>query len=166
MAGDRLRRGAKSGTTRDAEALTIPTPPRARAHPCDIRPTVPRPGLEPPSLESLMIRAQGGDGEAFREVLRAALPLLREVATARLGNTPRVETAVQDALLTIHQLRQTYEPGRPVLRWVAAIAERRLAERLGDEERLSAPRLAIGGFWTLPLARLLARLRGRRNALL
>lgn len=37
---------------------------------------------------------------------------------------------VQDALLTIHRVRHTYEPGRPVKPWLAAIAARRAIDAI------------------------------------
>jgi RNA polymerase sigma-70 factor, ECF subfamily len=50
------------------------------------------------------------------------------------GRKEAVEDAVQDALLTLHRIRHTYEPGRPVEPWLAAIVNRRsidIARRSG-----------------------------------
>lgn len=48
------------------------------------------------------------------------------------------EDVVQDSLLTIHRVRHTYEPGRPVEPWLAAIVSRRAVDamrRRGRQDR-------------------------------
>jgi len=56
-----------------------------------------------------------------------------------LGASADVEDAVQDALLTIHRVRHTYDPERPLKPWLVAIADRRALDR-----RRSAGRAARG----------------------
>lgn len=86
---------------------------------------------EPPGqLEALMEAAQRGDAAAYDEVLRAVLPMLRSVARRRLSDPTEVEEAVQDTLLTMHVLRHTYEPGRPLRPWLVVMCERRCFDRL------------------------------------
>jgi len=46
------------------------------------------------------------------------------------------EDAVQEALLTIHRVRHTYTPGRPVKPWLAAIADRRAIDALRRRGRI------------------------------
>ncbi len=73
----------------------------------------------------LMRAAQDGDTTAYAELLRDLLPVLR-ILTRRQGIRPdHVEDVVQDVLLTIHRVRHTYDPARPLLPWVAAITYRR-----------------------------------------
>lgn len=72
-----------------------------------------------------MRRAQDGDGSAYRLVLRAMLPKIRRIAARRIFDEALVEDAVQDTLMTIHRLRHTYDPDRPLMPWVAAIASAR-----------------------------------------
>ena len=73
----------------------------------------------------LMRAAQDGDAGAYGELLRDLLPVLR-ILTRRHGIGPEnVEDVVQDVLLTIHRVRHTYDPARPLLPWVAAITHRR-----------------------------------------
>jgi RNA polymerase sigma-70 factor (ECF subfamily) len=55
-----------------------------------------------------------------------------------LRNPSDVEDAVQDILLTIHAVRATYDPVRPFGPWLAAIAERRLIDRLRRQGRRRA----------------------------
>lgn len=48
------------------------------------------------------------------------------------------EDVVQDSLLTVHRVRHTYEPGRPVEPWLAAIVSRRAVDamrRRGRQQR-------------------------------
>src|SRR5689334_6699857 len=77
-----------------------------------------------------MAAAQAGDALAYDRLLRAILPLLRAVARRRIADSAEAEDAVQDALVTIHQLRHTYDPGRPLRPWLVAITERRAVDRL------------------------------------
>ncbi len=93
---------------------------------------------------ALMAAAQHGDRRAYERLLREIVPFLRGVARRRLRGEADVEDAVQDALLTIHQIRQTYDPSRPIRPWLGAIAERRaldrvrsVARRAGREEELT-----------------------------
>ncbi len=77
-----------------------------------------------------MARAQAGDARAYDALLRQVLPFLRAVCRRRLGSSTEAEEAVQDALLTIHRLRHTYDPARPLQPWLATIADRRAVDRL------------------------------------
>jgi len=49
-----------------------------------------------------------------------------------------VEDVVQDILLSVHAVRQTYDPGRPFMPWLLAIARNRLADRLRTSIRVAA----------------------------
>jgi RNA polymerase sigma-70 factor (ECF subfamily) len=77
----------------------------------------------------LMAAAQAGDAAAYEVLLRDCLPLLRAICSARLRNPSDAEDAVQDALLTLHRVRHTYDPARPFRPWLAAIADRRAVDR-------------------------------------
>lgn len=82
-----------------------------------------------------MAMAQGGDKRAYDRLLREILPFLRTVARKRLRNDSDVEDAVQDALLTIHQIRHTFDPSRPLRPWLSAITDRRALDRLRQVAR-------------------------------
>jgi len=79
---------------------------------------------------SLMAAAQSGQSRAYDTLLRECLPLLRAICRRRIQNAAEAEDAVQDTLLTLHQVRHTYDPDRPFRPWLAAIAERRAVDRL------------------------------------
>jgi RNA polymerase sigma-70 factor (ECF subfamily) len=49
-----------------------------------------------------------------------------------------VEDVVQDSLLTLHRVRHTYEPGRPVRPWLAAIVSRRAIDAARRRGRIGA----------------------------
>ena len=77
-----------------------------------------------------MTHAQGGDREAYRLLLEEITPYLRSLAARRIQNRSDVEDAVQDALLTVHAVRHTYNPTRPFGPWLVAIANRRIVDGL------------------------------------
>jgi RNA polymerase sigma-70 factor (ECF subfamily) len=79
---------------------------------------------------SLMAAAQAGDARAYDTLLRECLPLIRAICRRRIMNQAEAEDAVQDTLLTLHQVRATYDPSRPFRPWLGAIAERRAVDRL------------------------------------
>jgi RNA polymerase sigma-70 factor (ECF subfamily) len=85
-----------------------------------------------------MARAQGGDGRAYRCLLEEMAPYLRALATRRRCDPDDIEDAVQDVMLTVHAIRHTYDPTRPFGPWLAAIANRRLIDRLRRQGRLQS----------------------------
>ena len=83
----------------------------------------------------LMARAQAGEREAYRRLLEDVTPFIRALAARRLHDASEVEDAVQDVLLTVHMIRHTYDPARPFAPWLAAIANRRIIDRLRRQMR-------------------------------
>ena len=86
----------------------------------------------------LMARAQGGDGEAYRRLLVSIAPYVRSLAARHHRDAADIEDTVQDALLTVHAVRQTYDPSRPFGPWLVAIARRRIVDRLRRQGRRRA----------------------------
>ncbi|MDE5444846.1 sigma-70 family RNA polymerase sigma factor [Bradyrhizobium sp. CSA207] len=86
----------------------------------------------------LMARAQDGDGAAYHRLLQDIVPYLRSLAARRHRDPSDVEDAVQDVLLTIHSIRQTYDPARPFGPWLVTIANRRFIDRLRRQGRVRA----------------------------
>jgi len=91
----------------------------------------------------LMAAAQQGDKAAYRRLLTEITPFIRAIARRRLANASDAEDAVQDVLLTVHQIRASYDPSRPFAPWLTVIATRRVMDRLrmlyrhrGSEEPL------------------------------
>ena len=83
----------------------------------------------------LMRRAQDGDQRAYALLLRALVPAVRACVRRRLFDEASVEDVVQDTLLSIHRLRHTYDPGRPLLPWAVAIASARAIDMLRRQGR-------------------------------
>ena len=89
------------------------------------------------ALASLMAVSQAGDARAYQQLLRAILPIA--AAARRQGVPPdRIDDVVQDVLLTIHRARATYDPSRPFLPWLRAIAHRRAIDALRTHLRTAA----------------------------
>jgi RNA polymerase sigma factor (sigma-70 family) len=83
----------------------------------------------------LMARAQEGDRAAYHRLLQEITPYLRSLATRRYRDANDAEDSVQDVLLTLHSIRQTYDPTRPFAPWLVAIANRRFIDRLRRQGR-------------------------------
>ena len=116
---------------------------------------------------SLMRRAQDGDQQAYRLLLRALVPVLRARVRRRIFDDVLAEDVVQDVLITIHRLRHTYDPEMPLLPWVSAIISARSVDTLrrqgrsrnrevGDDE-------ALGGSADIPASATFANLHAQRD---
>jgi RNA polymerase sigma factor (sigma-70 family) len=87
------------------------------------------------SLASAMAAAQNGDADAYRLLLRRCAPVIVDVAGARGFGGAAVDDLVQETLLTDHRVRHTYDPGRPFLPWLRAIARWRAVDALRQDLR-------------------------------
>ncbi len=85
----------------------------------------------------LLVAAQAGDAAAYGLFLRSITPFVRAMARRRSWSEDAIEDVVQDVLLTVHRVRHTYEPGRPVKPWLAAIAARRSIDALRKRGRVT-----------------------------
>src|SRR5215468_9073635 len=88
-----------------------------------------------------MRAANAGDEIAYRRLLEALAPLLRQVvqrgfARSGFGNCD-VEDVVQETLLAIHLKRQTWNEGEAITPWVTAIARHKLIDSLRRRGRHS-----------------------------
>jgi len=81
-------------------------------------------------LAALMAAAQRGDASAYRDLLKACLPLVTGIARAQGVRGEAVDDVVQDTLMTLHAARASYDPARPFLPWLSAITRRRAIDRL------------------------------------
>jgi RNA polymerase sigma-70 factor (ECF subfamily) len=85
-----------------------------------------------------MAAAQGGDRQAYDRLLRQILPYIRAIVRKHHATPDRVEDVAQDVLLTIHRVRNTYDPARPFSKWLGAIAHRRSIDALRRRVRADA----------------------------
>lgn len=83
-----------------------------------------------PSLEMLMQAAQAGDAKAYARLLKEIAPRLNAIIRRQRHFLPAadIEDLVQDVLISLHAVRATYDPGRPFMPWLLAIARNRLAD--------------------------------------
>lgn len=88
--------------------------------------------------QRLMVAAQAGDRHAYTAFLKEASGFIRVIARRYHRDTGAVEDVVQETLLSLHRVRHTYEPGRPVEPWVAAIAKARAIDALRARQRRAA----------------------------
>lgn len=92
---------------------------------------------------ALMAQAQDGNRQAYRTLLEAITPYLRSLAAHCFKQPTDVEDAVQDVLLTLHMVRHAYDPARPFGPWLAAIANRRIIDRLRRDTRRKAREVVL-----------------------
>jgi RNA polymerase sigma-70 factor (ECF subfamily) len=86
----------------------------------------------------LLAAAQQGDAAAYRLFLSSVTPFIRAVVRNRGLWADGAEDVLQDVLLTVHRIRHTYEPGRPVKPWLSAIATRRAIDAMRRQSRVGA----------------------------
>lgn len=86
----------------------------------------------------LLIAAQGGDQRSYATLLHEAAGFIRIVARRFHRDASTVEDVVQETLLSVHRMRHTYEPGRAVEPWIAAIARARSIDALRTRQRRAA----------------------------
>lgn len=86
------------------------------------------------NMGALMVLAQNGDAAAYRLLLEGCRAWLTRYYRPRLP-VATVEDAVQDALMTIHAKRATYDGTRPFVPWMAAIARFLWIDRLRHATR-------------------------------
>jgi RNA polymerase sigma-70 factor (ECF subfamily) len=80
-------------------------------------------------LGRLMAASQRGDKAAYRLLLDELRSWLARYYRRRLPE-PQIDDTVQDTLIAIHNKRHTYDPARPFLPWLAAIARYKWIDRL------------------------------------
>ena len=93
-------------------------------------------------LSAALLAARGGDAAAYAAFLREAAELIRAAARGRLAamgfGPEEVEDVVQETLIALHDKRHTWDPDRPVIPWLRAIARHKTldaARRLGRGRR-------------------------------
>ena len=118
------------------------------------------------TLAGLMARAQAGDKQAYAVLLGEARNWLAGYFRRRVP-PDQIDDLVQDVLISLHTKRASFDPARPFLPWLAAIARyrwvdhlrklsRRAESELGDDHAGTPEEPAIAA--RLSLERLLAML--------
>lgn len=94
-------------------------------------------------LAALMRATQEDDAAAYSRLLTAVTPVIRRMAARRWTGSAEADDLVQDVLLSLHQVRHTYDPARPFLPWLMAIARNRLADMQRREARRARREVAV-----------------------
>ncbi|MEE4540012.1 MAG: sigma-70 family RNA polymerase sigma factor [Erythrobacter sp.] len=86
------------------------------------------------TLAGLMAKAQGGDSRAYTVLLSECSTWLTRYYANRIAPS-QVDDLVQDVLMAMHRKRASYDPARPFLPWLAAIARYRWIDALRKHYR-------------------------------
>src|ERR1700722_15868345 len=93
----------------------------------------------------LMCAAQSGDRVAYTQLLREVTPFIRALLRRHCSHRQDIEEMVQDTLLTLHRVRQTYDSRRPFSPWLGAIAARRGIDGLRRRMRVARHETTLAG---------------------
>ena len=77
-------------------------------------------------LRSLLVDSQGGDKQSYDQFFEKLIPFVREVVKQRTGYVN--EDIVQEALISVHNARHTYDSSRPIAPWLISIIKFRIAD--------------------------------------
>ena len=121
------------------------------------------------SLRRAMGRALDGDKPAYRLVLDLSRDWLLAYYRRRVPRA-MIDDLVQDTLMSVHSKRQSFDPSRPYLPWLAAIARYRWVDalrRMRDTDELHPEQIASEEddspvVARLSIARLLSQLPARQ----
>jgi RNA polymerase sigma-70 factor (ECF subfamily) len=91
------------------------------------------PGRE--AWPALMQAAQDGDQAAYACLLRAMIPVIRAMLRRRVADDALIDDIIQEVLMSIHRVRHTYDPARPIMPWMSAIVSARAIDALRKRGR-------------------------------
>ena len=92
------------------------------------------------TLRDLMRLSQAGDKQAYAVLLEQTGRWLRRFFAQKIA-ADAVDDLVQETLVSLHRKRASYDPTRPFLPWLAAIARYRWVDRLRQSYRHAADEL-------------------------
>jgi RNA polymerase sigma-70 factor (ECF subfamily) len=81
------------------------------------------------SLRHLMVRSQKGDRKAYVALLEECAAWLQRYF-ARRAPAHQLDDLVQETLISLHRKLASYDPARPVMPWLAALARYRWIDHL------------------------------------
>ena len=79
---------------------------------------------------ALMVKAQAGDAESYRQLLGELSTVIESYLTRRFGNREWVDDCVQESLLALHRARRTYDPRRRFWPWMVTIVKHKAVDLL------------------------------------
>jgi RNA polymerase sigma factor (sigma-70 family) len=89
------------------------------------------------SLRHLMCKSQTGDKQAYAVLLEQCSKWLLRYYRQKIA-ADAIDDLVQETLMSLHRKRASYDPTRPFLPWLAAIARYRWIDRLRQTYRHDA----------------------------
>ena len=90
--------------------------------------------LSDADLHMLMVRSLEGDAGAYRQLLAGCRQWLSRYFARRMAPS-QIDDLIQCTLMSVHTKRATYDPSRPFLPWLAAIARYRWIDQLRKTTR-------------------------------
>ena len=94
-------------------------------------------------LQQLMSRYQQADRTAVQLLIERLSPQLLRFFSSQMGCRAQAEDMLQDLWMRIHQARNTYRPGEPVLPWVYAIARRVRTDSYRQRRRVASREITM-----------------------
>ena len=82
-----------------------------------------------------MIQAQEGDQHAYGALLNEVSMVIRAYLVSKFGRLENLDDCVQEALLSLHQARHTYDASRPFRPWLFAIVRNRTIDLMRQSSR-------------------------------
>jgi RNA polymerase sigma-70 factor (ECF subfamily) len=82
---------------------------------------------------ALMARTQQADAAAYDLLLRELQIVIRRFVRRRVGDAPWLEDVVQETLIAVHRGRHSWNPARPFVPWLYAVAQSRLVDVIRRE---------------------------------
>lgn len=81
------------------------------------------------TLKSLMVRAQGGDKQSYTVLLEQTGRWLGRYFSNKISSDA-IDDLIQETLISLHRKRDSFDPSRAYLPWIAAIARYRWVDKL------------------------------------
>ncbi len=81
------------------------------------------------ALTAMFLSGLGGNQADYAQFLTTITPILKRI-TARRIPASDVEDVAQEILISIHKARHTYDGSRPIMPWIASIAQFRITDNL------------------------------------
>ncbi|MCB0377874.1 MAG: RNA polymerase sigma factor [Bdellovibrionales bacterium] len=76
----------------------------------------------------MIAKAQGGDQQAYAELLELLYPYIQSVVRSKLGGMADSEDLTQECLIGIHKNLSTFQKDRPLKPWISAIIRYKAAD--------------------------------------
>ena len=89
------------------------------------------------ALAALMARTQQADAAACDLLLNELQVVIRRFVRRRVGDVPWLEDVVQETLIAVHRGRHSWNPARPFVPWLYAVAQSRLVDVIRRERRIA-----------------------------